>query len=642
LFKYLAELELEYPQFKQSDSPTHKVGGILLQQFEQVQHKTPMLSLNNVFYTLNAEELNIRHQEFLQFVSRLAKDLNKSPEQLEFVVSPKYDGVAISLIYKNGIFTQAITRGDGYYGEDVTHNVKTIRNLPLRLINCELEYLEIRGEILILNKDFIKLNRMQIESGLELYANPRNLAAGSIRQLDSSIAAGRPLYFFAYAMLTLDTICSTYYQELQLLKNYGFNIAKECKLVSGIDDLCVYYEELLSNRSNLEFGIDGVVYKLNLNKEQQKLGYITRAPRFAIAYKFPSIEVISQICEIHIQVGRTGALTPVAKIKPVIVDGVRVSSISLYNHDDMVRKDLRIGDFVIIRRAGDVIPEIVRNLPDLRETELQPFLMPSNCPVCDSSLVREADEIIWRCPAGWLCKAQRIQAIIHYASKGAFNIDGLGEKIVVQLVEANLVNNVTDLYRLTVMQLVNLERFAETKAENLINSIQASKQVTLAKFIYALGIRHIGEKTAKDLAFQFGHLENLSKANFVELKQIPDIGDIMANSIINFFANQQNLQIINQLIELGVNYLPEQRQNLFHPLITGKNYVITGTFADYSRDEIIEQLEKFGAKIKSSISIKTDYLIYGANSGSKYTKALELNITLVDDKQLKLLLEQLQ
>lgn len=645
LFRRLLELEQRYPEYRQLDTPTQRVGGTILTKFAQVTHEVPMLSLNNIFSALDNNHV-FNHDELYQFTQRIAKEVNLAANELEFVASPKYDGVAISLIYENGVLVRGVTRGDGYVGEDVTNNIKTIRNIPL-ILNSDLlppELIEVRGEILLLSADFDKINQIQSERGGKLYANPRNLAAGSIRQLDSSITASRPLTFYAYALTRYSpdvNVGQKFSDELQLLRDYGFSIANECKIVIGDDGLASYFESMQLQRKSLPFGIDGVVYKLNERKLQEQLGFVARAPRFAVAHKFPAEEVESIILNIEVQVGRTGALTPVAKINPVNVGGVMVSNATLHNQDEINRKDVRIGDVVLVRRAGDVIPEIVRSLPERRTNELAIFMMPDKCPVCGSHVHQEEGEAILRCVGGLYCIAQKKQAITHFASKLAFNIDGLGEKSVEQLVDAGLIDSLPDIFRLEEERLIQLERFASKSAQNLLNAIEQSKQTTLNRFIYALGIRHVGEASAKDLAKAFGSLGMLRQANKEQLLQVHDIGEIVANSILDFFSEEHNNQVIDELLALGVTYPEIVAQNLYHEDVTGKTFVITGSFINYKREDIKAKLEEYGAKVASSVSKKTNYVIVGSDAGSKLEKANELGISLIEEEQLTILLTSL-
>lgn len=645
IFRELIDLEREHPQFKQADSPSQKVGGVILSKFNQLEHKIPMLSLGNVFSVMGELQNELRHQELIQFTNRLAKELACYADELNFVASPKYDGVAISLLYKNGVLVQALTRGDGYTGEDVTNNVRTIRNIPLTL-QCDLfapEMLEVRGEILIQTQDFIRLNQQQTSKGERLYANPRNLAAGSLRQLDSSITASRPLCFYAYALAqhSSDLNFDLFSAQLEQLKAFGFSISKECQRVVGVAGLIEYYEKMLNQRNQLDFGIDGVVYKLDNIAEQEKLGYVARAPRFAIAHKFPAEEVESELLGIEVQVGRTGALTPVARVKPVVVAGVLVTNATLHNQAEIWRKDVRVGDIVVVRRAGDVIPEIAGSLPLRRTQDLNIFNMPTECPACGSKVVAEEGEAILRCSAGLYCIAQKKQALIHFASKLALNIDGMGEKSVEQLVDAGLINSIPDIYRLNVEQLSKLERFADKSARNLIQAIELSKNTTLPRLIYALGIRHVGESSAKDLAKAFGSIDALAKANFEQLLQVREVGTIVAQSVLDFFAEEHNLSVLQELIDLGINYTFITAENLYHPFVTGKIFVITGSFIDFKREDIKAKLEDYGAKVSGSVSKKTNYVIAGSEAGSKLDKAQELGTEIIDEDRLIELMAEL-
>jgi DNA ligase (NAD+) len=640
LYKKLQLLESKYPQYKRKDSPTAQVGFPPLAEFANAPHIVPMLSLNNIFSDMEQIEPTLRHSELFQFDKRICDALGTTDNI--YIASPKYDGVAISLTYTNGVLTQGLTRGDGFSGEDVTLNIKTIKNIPKHLnISPIPELLEVRGEILILTDDFIKLNQEQKKTGQKIYANPRNTAAGSIRQLDSSITATRPLHFFAYSIArnSSDIIFITFNEQLDYLQRLGFDISNYYKKITGAQDLINYYEDILARRNNLAFGIDGIVYKLDSIAEQEKLGFVMRAPRFAIAHKFPAEAAESQIVDIQIQVGRTGALTPVAKITPVKVGGVVVSNASLHNQDEILRKDIHIGDYVLVQRAGDVIPEVISVVLEKRSANVQEFIMPTECPVCGSHLVRPIDETIVRCSGGLYCDAQRKQAITHFASKLALNIDGLGDKIVEQLVDAGLIRHLSDIYSLTAEQLVGLERFGQKSAENLIHAISASKHTTLKRLIYALGIRHVGEATAKELAMSFGSLDKLMVAGKLELMQLQDIGEVVADAIIDFFAETHNRDIINQLLNFGVNYPIAVATSNFNPNITGKIFVLTGTLAHYSRDDAKAKIEAFGGRVSGSVSKKTDYVIAGVEAGSKLDKARELDVIIIDEDEFNLLLK---
>ncbi len=642
LFRQLQILEAKYPNFKRKDSPTSIVGGKVLPEFIQEPHTVSMLSLNNIFSDMNEVNEELKYKELFQFNKRVCEGLNHS--HLDYVASPKYDGVAISLLYENGILTKSLTRGDGFTGENITQNVRTVKNIPKILpIKSPPTLLEVRGEILIFKEDFIKLNTWQNEIEGKQFANPRNLAAGSLRQLNSTITAKRPLHFFAYSIArnSNDIEFKTFYEQLQYLKELNFDISKYCQLIDSVSGLIKYYESILQKRNDLPFGIDGVVYKINKISYQEQLGYVSRAPRFAIAHKFPAEEIESQILDIVVQIGRTGALTPIAKIKPVFVGGVMVSNATLHNQDEVKRKNIRIGDYIIVRRAGDVIPEVVKVILSKRQTNnTKEFVMPRTCPVCGSHLIKEENEVIIRCSAGLYCDAQKKQAITHFASKLAMNINGLGEKIVNQLVDSNLIHTPADIYKLTFDKLEPLERFGQKKSENLLASINKSKTTTLARFIYALGIRHVGEATAKDLANTFGSLKALIDASLDQLLLVHDIGSIIALSIIDFFSEKHNLQVIEELINLGITYTETKLSKKFNPNVSNKIFVLTGTLNNYTRDEAKAIIDDYGGKVANSVSKKTNYVVAGSESGSKLDKANELGVTIIDEKQFENLLKK--
>lgn len=650
LFRQLENLENEHPEYVRDDSPTKRVGYTTLVDLANETHSTPMLSLNNIFSEMEEQDTNLRHKELLQYYKRIKDTLET--DTVECIATPKYDGIAISLIYEDGELTKALTRGDGYTGENVTANIKALARVNHRSyipeylfvpspINPEQELLrgtiEVRGEILIFNEDFIQLNISQEQAGLKIFANPRNAAAGTIRQLDSSITASRPLHFFAYSIAintTLATPLSSFYEELNYLHQLGFDTGRSyTKKCQGVDNLISYYENTLEKRNELPFGIDGIVYKVNSLAAQNKLGFVARAPRFAIAHKFPAQLVESQIIDIQVQVGRTGAITPVAKIVPVFVGGVMVSNASLHNQDEIIRKDIKIGDYVIVRRAGDVIPEIVNVNLAKRSPDVTEFHMPLNCPVCGSHLVKPDDETIVRCSGGLYCDAQKKQAITHFASRLALNIDGLGEKIVDLLVENNLINNPSDIYELKLEQLVELDRFATKSASNLLDAIKQSKHTQLNRLIYALGIRHVGEATAKNLANSFGVLDKLMHASKLELLQVPDIGETVADAIIDFFAEEHNISVIQKLITHGITCPVIEANNNYNPNISGKIFVLTGTLVKYNREVAKEKIEHLGGKVSSSVSKKTDFVVAGAESGSKLDKANELGVSVIDEEQ---------
>ena len=634
LFRQLQILEEKYPNFKRKDSPTNIVGGQVLPEFIQEPHIISMLSLNNIFSDMNETNEELKYKELIQFNKRLCESLNLP--HLDYVASPKYDGVAISLLYENGILTKSLTRGDGFTGENITQNIKTVKNIPKILsIKNPPALLEVRGEILIFKEDFIKLNTWQNEIEGKQFANPRNLAAGSLRQLNSSITAKRPLHFFAYSIArnSNNIEFKTFYEQLQYLKELNFDISDYCQLIESVPGLIKYYESILQKRNDLPFGIDGVVYKINKISYQEQLGYVSRAPRFSIAHKFPAEEIESQILDIVVQIGRTGALTPIAKIKPVFVGGVMVSNATLHNQDEVKRKDIRIGDYIVVKRAGDVIPEVVKVILSKRKPDTKEFVMPTTCPVCGSRLIKEEDEVIIRCSAGLYCDAQKKQAITHFASKLAMNINGLGEKIVNQLVDSNLIHTPADIYKLTFDKLEPLERFGKKKSENLLASINKSKTTTLARFIYALGIRHVGEATAKDFANTFGSLKALMEASQEELLLVHDIGSTIALSIIDFFSEKHNLQVIEELINLGITYPETKSSKKFNQNISNKIFVLTGTLNNYTRDEAKAIIDEYGGKVVNSVSKKTNYVVAGSESGSKLDKANELGVTIINEKQ---------
>jgi DNA ligase (NAD+) len=633
LFHQLKDLENLYPQYKQVDSPSNKVGYLANNQFQQETHLIPMLSLNNIFSNFTISDITLRHQELLQFHQRIRTTLNL--DNVAFVAMPKYDGVAVSITYHNGKLVKALTRGDGFSGEDVTANVLTIANIPKILHTSNIpEILEIRGEVLILTKDFIKLNSLQAQNQQKLFANPRNTASGSLRQLDSKITALRPLHFFPYAIANHipELPFTTFWQQLSYLQQLGFattvNNTKQC---ATQDELIDYYMDMLNNRQNLEFAIDGVVYKVNQLDLQNKLGFVLRAPRFAIAHKFPAQEIESQILDIQLQVGRTGAITPIAKLTPTLLNGVMIASISLHNFANITTKDIQIGDYVNIRRAGDVIPEVVNVITSKRKNT-KILSMPNTCIVCGSNIVKLDNEVIIRCSGGLYCHAQKLQTIVHFTSKLAMNIEGLGEKIIQQLINHNLINNVADIFRLNYEQLLTLERFSDKSAKNLLNAINKSKEVPLHRLIYALGIRHVGESTAKDLAHFIPNIQDLLKVSPDTLQQINGIGGIIAQSIITFFNEKHNCDVINQLLELGITCSTTVNENIKDAFVN-KVFVITGTFVNYSRVELKNLIETFGGKVSNNVSSTTDFVLYGANAGNKLTKATSLNINLITEEQ---------
>ena len=634
LFRELQALETEHPELLTPDSPTQRVGTTPSGAFAAVTHRAPMLSLNNAFADADVENFDRRARDALGIAS------------IRYSVEPKFDGLAISMTYEDGLLVRGATRGDGYTGEDVTPNLRTIAAIPLRLHAGKGKIpplIEIRGEVLMLRKDFEKLNAQQaaIEGG-RLYVNPRNTAAGALRQLDPRITAQRKLHFFAYGIGAVEwgdaKPPETQAAVLDLLAGWRFQVAAERRVVEGFDGVLGFYRDIGAKRAKLPFDIDGVVYKVDELAQQAKLGYVSRAPRFAIAHKFPAEEMTTTVDDIVVYVGRTGALTPVAKLKPVFVGGVTVTNATLHNEDEVRRKDVRIGDTVVVRRAGDVIPEVVRVLAEKRTGSEREFRMPAKCPICGSHVERLPDEAASRCTGGLVCRAQREQAILHFASRRALDIEGLGDKLVHQLVEGNLVRTPADLYKLGVAALSELERMAEKSASNLAAGIEKSKKTTLARFIYALGIRHVGETTAKDLAQHFGKLDGLMGAGIDGLVEVRDVGPVLAESIAQFFAENHNRQVIEELRAVGVTWSEtEPKANLVDKPVgrlTGKTFVLTGTLPTLSRDEAKELIEQNGGKVAGSVSKKTTYVVAGTEAGSKLDKAQELGVAVLEEAQL--------
>jgi DNA ligase (NAD+) len=634
LFRELQDIEAAHPVLATPDSPTRRVGGAPLPAFAQVAHAVPMLSLNNAFSADEAAAFDRRCREAL------------GVESVDYACEPKFDGLAITLRYEKGVFVQGATRGDGFTGEDVTQNLRTVRNIPLRLTGSGFpETLEVRGEVLMLRIDFEKLNERQQVAGEKLFANPRNAAAGSLRQLDPKITATRPLRFFAYGVADVGAVspAPTFHSSMmERLANWGFPLAVERAVVQGAAGLLGYYEKIGALRRGLRYDIDGVVYKVNRIADQEKLGFVSRAPRFAIAHKFPAEEALTTVEAIEVQVGRTGAITPVARLAPVFVGGVTVTNATLHNEDEVRRKDVRVGDTVIVRRAGDVIPEVVAVVIGKRPILAPEFVMPKKCPVCGSAVEKPDDEAIARCSGGLYCPAQRKQALWHFASRRAMDIEGLGEKLVDQLVDHGLVKTPADLYKLGANTLARLERMAEKSAANLLAAIEASKRTTLARFIYALGIRNVGEATAKDLARHFGALDLLMAADAERLQQVPDVGPVVAASIARFCAEPHNREVIGQLRAAGVQWPegePVQTAVASASGVAGKTFVLTGTLPVLTREAAKELIEARGGKVAGSVSKKTDFVIAGAEAGSKLTKAQSLGVTILDEAQFRELLE---
>ncbi|QDC75836.1 NAD-dependent DNA ligase LigA [Candidatus Methylopumilus universalis] len=625
IFRSLVDLENENPELIRPDSPSQRVGGKALDAFESVIHRQAMLSLNNAF----------DDDELIAFDKRIKDDIGI--DEVEYAVEPKFDGLAITLTYENGIFVQGATRGDGYTGENVTHNLKTIRSIPTKLNYIHPpKLLEVRGEVLMLKKDFELLNQKQESLGEKQFANPRNAAAGSLRQLDPRITATRPLTFFSYGLGVCEPNLNlkTHTQTIQLLKQFNLPISDLSTSVKGVKGLQSFYDKVSKLRNALAYDIDGVVYKVNSFNYQNELGFVSRAPRWAIAHKFPAEEALTEILDINVQVGRTGAITPVARLKPVFVGGVTVTNATLHNEDEMTRKDVHIGDIVSVRRAGDVIPEIVRVLINKRPKTIKKFRMPTECPECGSALVRIDDEAIIRCSGGLVCPAQQKQSIIHFASRKAMDIEGLGDKSVEQLVTVGLIHELPDIFKLKLEQLINLDRMAEKSSLNLLDAIEKSKSTSLPRFIYALGIRNVGESTAKDLAGFYGDLDEIMKQTEESLQIVPDIGPTVAKSISDFFRQTKSREVINSLIGLGVHWPKYDIKKSSSGIFATKTFVLTGTLPSMSREEAKSIIEMNGGKVVGSVSKKTDYVVAGSDAGSKLTTAQELGLKIISQQEL--------
>ena len=637
MFRELQNLEAQYPELATPDSPTHRVGSKPIKAFAEVLHRTAMLSLNNAF----------SEDEVRAFDERVRVALGET--QIEYAVEPKFDGLAITLTYVDGIFVQGATRGDGSVGEDVTENLRTVRALPLRLPQA-LPLVEIRGEVLMMKRDFAALNIAQGEKGEKLFANPRNAAAGSLRQLDSRITASRRLSFFAYGVGAVEGMAEgrnlppTHGEQMHWLKRMAVPVAKQCSVVRGVQGLLDFYREIGAQRAGLPYDIDGVVYKVNDIARQQQLGFVSRAPRFAIAHKFPAEEALTTVLDIEVQVGRTGALTPVARLAPVFVGGVTVTNATLHNQDEIDRKDVRVGDTVVVRRAGDVIPEVARVVLEKRPQPEPPrFDLHQRhpvCPVCGSKVAKQDEESAWRCSGGLFCPAQRKQALWHFASRRAMDVEGLGDKLVEQLVDQQLVHTPADLYRLKLADLANLERMGDKSANNLLAAIEQSKKTTLARFIYALGIRNVGETTAKDMARHFGTLDEFMAADAERLQQVRDVGPVVAQSIVAFFSEPHNREVIAQLRASGMHWTEHSGEVIQVRPLSGQTFVLTGTLSELSREDAKALLEAFGARVSGSVSKKTSYVVAGGEAGSKLDKARELGVTVLDEQQFLELLKE--
>ncbi len=645
LFRELQELEAAHPELLTPDSPTQRVGGKPLDQFASVRHKVPMLSIRT--------ETDTEATGAQNFDTRVRKELGlaESDPPVEYVAELKFDGLAMSLRYENGILVQAATRGDGEVGEDVTQNIRTINQIPLRLPADAPPVMEVRGEVYMRRADFEALNEKQREKiaqgakGEKTFVNPRNAAAGGVRQLDPAMAAHRRLSFFAYGLGEVTPAeeggpaFESHFQMLLTLKSWGFPVAIQTQLAQGAPELIAFHQAMGKQRDSLPYDIDGVVYKVNSLALQRKMGFVTREPRWAVAHKYPAQEQLTTVQAIEVQVGRTGKLTPVAKLAPVFVGGVTVTNATLHNEDEARRKDVRVGDTVIVRRAGDVIPEVVSVLLDKRVQDAPQFTMPRKCPVCGSDAVREEGEADYRCTGGLFCGAQRKEAILHYAHRRAVEVEGLGDKLVEQLVDANIIRTLPDLYKLGLMALAGLDRMAEKSANNLLEALEKSKQTTLPRFLFGLGIRHVGEATAKELARHFGKLDAIMDATEEQLLEVSDVGPIVAQSIRTFFEQPHNREVVEQLRACGVTWEEGEPAARAPQPLSGKTFVITGTLPTLSRDEAKDKVEAAGGKVAGSVSKKTDYVVAGEEAGSKLVKAQALGVPVIDEAALLAMLE---
>ena len=626
LFHQLKALELEHPEFLTSDSPTQRVGAKPLSGFSQIRHEIPMLSLDNAF----------SDEEFNAFVKRIEDRLIVLPKPLTFCCEPKLDGLAVSILYVNGILTQAATRGDGTTGEDITANIRTIRNIPLQLLTDNPPArLEVRGEVFMPHAGFERLNEYALEHGEKTFANPRNAAAGSLRQLDPNITSKRPLVLNAYGIGIAEGVelPNTHYARLQWLKSIGIPVNPEIRLCNGTNEVLDFYRDIQNKRSSLGYDIDGTVLKINDIALQNELGFISKAPRWAIAYKFPAQEELTVLNDVEFQVGRTGAITPVAKLEPVFVAGVTVSNATLHNGDEIERLNIAIGDTVIIRRAGDVIPQIIGVLHERRPDNAKPIIFPTNCPVCDSQIIRIEGEAVARCTGGLFCAAQRKEALKHFVSRKAMDIDGIGGKLIEQLVDRELIHTPADLFKLDLTTLTRLERMGAKSAENALNSLEKAKSTTLARFIFALGIREVGEATALNLANHFKTLDALKAADLEQLQQVPDVGEVVANRIFVFWREAHNVAVVDDLIAQGVHWETVEVKEASENLFKDKTVVLTGTLTQMGRNEAKALLQQLGAKVSGSVSSKTDFVIAGDAAGSKLAKAQELNIAVLTEEE---------
>lgn len=637
VFRELQALETEHPDLITSDSPTQRVIGAVMEGLTPVRHAVPMLSIHT--------ETDTEATGAQAFDARVRRELGLSDADpaIEYVAEPKFDGLAMNLRYEKGRLVQAATRGDGEVGEDVTHNIRTIRQIPLTLPDGVPPLLEVRGEVYMRRADFDALNERQREQGGKTFVNPRNAAAGAVRQLDSNITLQRPLSFFAYGLGAITPaaeggpVFRTHFELLQTLKSWGFPVAAQVQIATGATELVAYHQQVGAGRDALPYDIDGVVYKVNALQLQRDLGFKTREPRWAVAHKYPAQEMATKVEGIDVQVGRTGKITPVARLAPVFVGGVTVTNATLHNLFEIRKKGVRVGDTVIVRRAGDVIPEVVGVMPGNRVGYVPNFHMPKTCPVCGSDVMRVKGEANHRCTGGLFCAAQRKEAILHFAARRAMDIEGLGDKLVDQLVESNVIRTLPDLYRLGLSSLVALERMAEKSAQNVLAALEKSKQTTLPRFLFGLGIRQVGESTAKDLAKHFGTLDALmgatqeTAATVEQLLEVPDVGPIVAQSVHTFFQQPHNREVVEQLRACGVTWSESARADKAPQVLAGKTIVLTGTLPTLSRDEAKDMLEAAGAKVSGSVSKKTSYVVAGEEAGSKLAKAEELGVPVLDE-----------
>lgn len=627
LMNELKAIEKAHPELITADSPTQRVGAKPLSGFTQITHELPMLSLDNAF----------SNEELLGFLRRIEGQIHRNPEMMVFCCEPKLDGLAVSILYVNGVLTQAATRGDGTTGEDITANVRTIRNVPLRLnTDNPPARLEVRGEVFMPQKGFNALNERSLEHGEKTFANPRNAAAGSLRQLDPKITAKRPLTLNAYGIGIYEAdqpLPNTHFDRLQWLKSIGIPVNNEIRLAKGVEQLAEFYADIQAKRPKLGYDIDGTVLKVNDIALQEQLGFISRSPRWAIAYKFPAQEEMTVLNDVEFQVGRTGAITPVAKLEPVFVAGVTVSNATLHNGDEIERLGIAIGDTVIIRRAGDVIPQIIGVVTERRPINAKKIVFPTACPVCESAVVRVDGEAVARCTGGLFCEAQRKEALKHFVSRKAMDIEGVGEKLIEQLMASELIKTPADLFKLDKTILMRLERMGEKSAQNVLNSLEKAKQTTLPRFLFALGIRDVGESTALNLANHFGTLEAIQVATFEQLQEVQDVGEVVANRIVSFWKEPHNVAVVEDLQAQGIHWQAVEKVEIADNPLKDKNVVLTGTLSQLTRDQAKALLQGLGCKVSGSVSSKTDYLIAGEKAGSKLTKAQELGVKVLSEQE---------